>query len=80
MTLHGVGLDGTVWTSCERGSIWIATPQDFIQTQKLVLPKVRSSTISTGSFMLKIPPVLRGVLTHVLALDSLVNNVSLSKR
>ena len=30
--------------------------------------------------MFKIPPVLRGVLIHVLALDSLVNNVSLSKR
>ena len=56
MTLHGVGLDGTVWRNCERGFIWIATPQDFIQTQKLVLPKVQSSTISTGSFMLKIPP------------------------
>ena len=80
MTLHGVGLDGTVWRSCERGFIWIATPQDFIQTQKLVLPKVQSSTISTGSFMLKIPPVLRGVLIRVLALDSLVNKVSLSKR
>ena len=30
--------------------------------------------------MLKIPPVLCGVLIHVLELDSLVNNISLSKR
>ena len=71
MTLHGVGLDGTDRSSCERDFIWIDTPpQDFIQTQKLVLPKVQSSTLSSGSFMVKIPWVLHGVPIHVLALDS----------